>query len=170
MPRDPADQSWKTMNTVDSVASQPGFIESITKVVEAAFDNPVLVVGCRRGRHRSPVVAVGAAEILQGLGFSVAIVELELVQPFLYVSTVTVAQDDRLRSRLAPLTQTLARGHLHMLPARATRRVEFPNRSEISILRAALAGSILAHRLRSIRKFDSSRGLGGVHVSSPVFA
>jgi len=147
MPHDPADQTWKSMNTVDSVASQPGFIESITKVVEAAFDHPLLVVGCRRGKHRSPVVAAGAAEILQHIGFSVAIVELELVQPFLWVSTVAVAQDDRFRSLLAPLTASNKsnspidlKSRLFERPLRGpSSHIDF-DRSDASTFREALVG------------------------------
>ncbi len=94
MPHDPA-ESWKKMNTVDSVCTQHGFQKSIEVIVDTCMELNLTVVGCKAGKHRSPVCAACASEVLQAIGYSVAVVEIYLVQPFLVQATLMAAQDTR---------------------------------------------------------------------------
>ena len=53
-------KSYSSPNLIDEVASQSGFPDAVLRVVDAAGTDSELtlvVVGCTRGKHRSPVVA-----------------------------------------------------------------------------------------------------------------
>ena len=82
LPRDP--QAQRDYNYINSVATQSGFTDALTAAVDlAAGGARLIVVACRRGKHRSPVVGAATREVLVMLGFSVTVVELQLIQPFL---------------------------------------------------------------------------------------
>ena len=53
-----------------------GFVTAVVRCINAAMLFGFAVVGCRRGRHRSPVCAAAAAMRLRDEGFAVAIVEV----------------------------------------------------------------------------------------------
>ncbi len=95
MPRDPT-KSFRNMKTMDSAAVQEGFDSAVSDIVFEAMKSSIVIVACSKGLHRSPVAAAGAAEILKFLGYAVVVVEMQLVQPFLYAPMLATAQDDRL--------------------------------------------------------------------------
>ncbi len=92
LPRDPADRN-ANLTCVDSVIKQDGFPESVEDTIRMAVSNNRLVVGCRRGCHRSPVDAAAAKERLMLMGYSVGIIEYSLVQPDL-VKALTMAAEE----------------------------------------------------------------------------
>ena len=92
LPWDP-EHADRSLTCTDSVVSQDRFHETVFEVVMIAKQSNKLIVGCKRGKHRSPVTAVGAKEILMHLGYSVAIMEMNLVQPDLIKSMIFVAED-----------------------------------------------------------------------------
>ncbi len=51
------------------------------------------MVTCRKGAHRSPVVAAAAAELLKDAGFDVCVIELALVKPFLVLRMMNLVLD-----------------------------------------------------------------------------
>ena len=53
-----------------------GFALACQRCIAAALGFGFAVVGCRRGKHRSPVVAATAAMKLRAEGFAVAVVEV----------------------------------------------------------------------------------------------
>ena len=103
LPRDPADNKGKSKGkgkrgrgferTVDSVTKQRGFPDAVASVLEAARQSRKVVVQCRKGVHRSPVVGAAAREVLIGEGFSVVICELSCCQRDLIAEMVGVCED-----------------------------------------------------------------------------
>ena len=71
-------EAGKTATIPDQVVQTPGFAAAVEETVSYAFQSSLLFTRCRRGEHRSVVVAECAAEVLRQLGFSVAIAELRL--------------------------------------------------------------------------------------------
>ena len=64
---------------VDGVCSEQNFGEAIRERIGRALEVGVVVVKCRRGKHRSPVVAAFAAEILsEVMHFDVKVMEATL--------------------------------------------------------------------------------------------
>jgi hypothetical protein len=66
LPFDP-DEKTRKGTYVDQVMSQRGFAAAVERVVQSAGSTKLLVT-CSKGLHRSPVVAAGAAELLQEQG------------------------------------------------------------------------------------------------------
>ena len=69
----------------NQVCKSDGFEDAVKAVLKFAARDAhwVVVVGCTRGKHRSPVVAAFAREILSSVGLDIKVVELQLVQEFL---------------------------------------------------------------------------------------
>jgi hypothetical protein len=95
LPRDPGMGSGKGSKKgdhpqlVDDVVGQTGFEDAVKAVVAAtrtaaSFDeHRSVLVKCRRGKHRSPVVAAVAGEVLNARNVEVRIVELALCKYWL---------------------------------------------------------------------------------------
>lgn len=92
LPWDP-DNADRSLCCTDSVVSQDRFHDVVFEAVSLAKQSNKLIVGCKRGKHRSPVVATAAKEILMYLGYSVAIVEMNIVQMDLLKSMIFIAED-----------------------------------------------------------------------------
>ena len=104
LPRDPALNKGKkgkgkgkdkgpARRTVDQVASMDGFTLAVDAVVIAARQSRKVVVQCRRGIHRSPVVGAAAKEVLIMQGYSVAICELSRCQSDIIQEMCNVMED-----------------------------------------------------------------------------
>ena len=100
IPHDPHDKVWKTMSTVDSVIRQTGFPNAVKAVLTCARKAGISIVGCRRGKHRSPVVGGTGREILMSEGYSVMVLEVNLVQPELIQQVIAAALDWQSEKRL----------------------------------------------------------------------
>ena len=78
---------------VDSVANQPGFAAVVLQCFDLAKQHGRLIIGCRRGLHRSPVVAGTVRELLAACHYSVGVIELALCQIDLVPAIVNLAED-----------------------------------------------------------------------------
>ena len=78
---------------VDSVAVQPGFVQCVLDCVQIAHTHQRIVIGCRRGKHRSPVVAACVRELLALCGYAVGVIECGLCQLEMVVPLVNLAED-----------------------------------------------------------------------------
>ena len=78
---------------VDSVAVQPGFVQCVLDCVQIAHTDQRIVIGCRRGKHRSPVVAACVRELLSMCGYAVGVIECGLCQLEMVVPLVNLAED-----------------------------------------------------------------------------
>lgn len=78
---------------VDSVASDVGFPASVDATLTAARQSSKVVVQCRKGIHRSPVVGAAAKEKLIMEGYTVAICELSKCQPDIIPQVINVMED-----------------------------------------------------------------------------
>jgi hypothetical protein len=103
LPHDLADTTTRDLRVIDSVISQDTFSCTVSAVVKAAFNCNKVIIGSRRGVHRAPVVATCAREILMSLGFSVEVLEFELVQPDLLGAMTYVAEDMRSTIKVCPI-------------------------------------------------------------------
>jgi hypothetical protein len=94
VPRDPAIRFDWYWNLIDDVASQPAFSECVSHVVSIAVAHGIAVVACRRGKHRSPVVAAAAAMVLRERhGYAAMVCELALVQHFMLPKIIGLVTD-----------------------------------------------------------------------------
>ena len=78
---------------VDSVASDVGFPASVDATLTAARQSSKVVVQCRKGIHRSPVVGAAAKEMLIMEGYTVAICERSKCQPDIIPQVINVMED-----------------------------------------------------------------------------
>ena len=78
---------------VDSEAVQPGFVQCVLDCVQIAHTHQRIVIGCRRGKHRSPVVAACVRELLALCGYAVGVIECGLCQLEMVVPLVNLAED-----------------------------------------------------------------------------
>ena len=70
-------------NYVDQVAEKDGFAQAVMEVVDAFMNSDDLAtVACSKGKHRSPVVAAVAGNVLRRVGVDVAVFELALAWRF----------------------------------------------------------------------------------------
>lgn len=92
LPRDPADRKAH-LTCVDSVMKQDGFPEAIESIIRLAMESNRVVVGCSKGIHRSPVGAAVGKELLQRMGYSVAIIEYTICQPDIMKALTFAAED-----------------------------------------------------------------------------
>ena len=63
-----------------SVCKMASICQAANAVLDAALARGVVVVGCRRGRHRSVVVSKACSDVLIDAGYEVKILELNLLQ------------------------------------------------------------------------------------------
>ena len=95
LPHDPAEIINQDMRVIDWVLSQETFSYTVAAVCRAAFNSNKVIVGSRRGIHRGPVVAACEREVLMSLGFTVEVIEYEIVQPDILNPMTYAAEDMR---------------------------------------------------------------------------
>ena len=80
-------------NWMEAIVSKEKFGEALAQVCWQAASNTRTCVACHWGTHRAPAVTAVAAECLKAAGWSVAVLELKLVPPFLWQRVLAEAED-----------------------------------------------------------------------------
>ena len=83
IPSDPAVSDLKKAGatTADTVILASGFMACACATLRMVLEsNGVFCIGCRAGKHRSPVIAAAVREALENFGHSVRVLEASMVQ------------------------------------------------------------------------------------------